>query len=184
MSNYQTLSTFFNRDTSLTRLVNALWNSLNPSYIKDLWLYNFFNIDTATGYWLDCWGTIVALPRAVKLPSEDWFGFFQSPYKPFNTFPFWDGSPEANTIMMDDDFYRQAIKAKALANRSGRSIEDMYLILNMLDSNGTYSVYDYRNMTMKITVTGASNGANLLIATDALRLRPAAVGIDNYNRGE
>lgn len=174
MSNYQTLSTFFNRDTNLTRLVNAIWDSLNPSYIQELWLTNFYNIDTATGYWLDCWGTIVALPRGIKVPSEDWFGFYNSPFKPFNTYPFWDGSPEQNTVMMDDDTYRQAIKAKALANRLGRSVDDMIAILAVI--NTTAVVRDNRDMTMLLTVTSIPPEFRLLVYTDALRLRPAAVG--------
>lgn len=176
MSNYQTLSTFFNRDTNLTRLVNAIWESLNPDYIKQAWLENFFNIDTATGVWLDYWGVIVALPRAVKIPNEDWFGFKDSPFKPFNTYPFWDGSPEANTIMLSDEVYRTAIKAKALANRSGRSVDDIEAILDVIGVTAT--VQDNRDMTIDLILANVPVDYGLLVYTDALRLRPAAVGFN------
>jgi hypothetical protein len=85
--------------------------------------------------------------------------------------------------MMDDDLYRQAIKAKALANRSGRSVGDILAVLDLL-GNRNY-VYDNRDMTISIVVYTrlVPIEYQFLIVNDGLRLRPAAVGFNVELRG-
>jgi len=179
MSNLKTLSTFFNRNFSLTRLANALAAEFNAQYILDDIHTHFYDIETADGYWLDVWGRIVAMPRSVSLPSTDYFGFYGTPFTPFNHAPFYGGIPDLNNVTMDDTIYRKAIKAKALANRSGRAIPDINAVLALFLDATCYALDGYdMSITLSIAPSWAGSTELAVIMSDVLGLRPAGVKLN------
>jgi hypothetical protein len=181
MSNFRTLSTFFNRDFSLTRLVNALASETDTGYLFDDIYTNFYNIDTATTAWLDAWGVIVAMPRSVRLAGVDYFGFKDTPFTPFNHAPFYDGRPESSNFTMDNTLYRKAIKTKALFNRTGRNVTDINTALQFfMDAN--CHVIDNHDMSMTLSIPANWQGTDELavLVSDAFMIRPAAVKVNIF----
>jgi len=176
MSNLKTLSTFFNRNFSLTRIANAIAIEFNAQYILDDIYTHFFNIQTADGAWLDAWGRIVAMPRSVALPSNNYFGFKDTPFTPFNHAPFYGGTPDLSNVTMSDTIYRKAIKAKALANRSGRTIPDINAVLELFMDVDCYAIDGYdMTITLSIDPLWAGSTELAVVMSDVLGLRPAGV---------
>ena len=180
MSNYKTLSTFFNKDCSLTRLVNAITEAIDFNYVLDGFYDNFFNIDTASDYWLDVWGRIVGLDRAVKLLDNNCFGFAGSGGKTFNEAPFFSGSPLSNSFTIaNTELYRHAIKTKQLINISDCSIPSLNAVVSyFFDDNGASFVVDNYDMSITYWLAIAETDDKAIIFTSPVFCpRPAGVKV-------
>jgi len=129
--NHKTIYTQYNRNVSnIATLVNYYHESLDLTADFDGFYDNFFNIDTATGYWLDVWGRIVGIDRYITVLSGQFFGFDEATDAlPFNQGVFYNGNPAASTITLNDTDFRRVIKAKAMVNISSNSIPDINAIL-------------------------------------------------------
>lgn len=186
MPNYKTLSTFFNKDCSLTRLVNAITSAADFSYILDGFYENFFNIDTASEYWLEIWGRIVGQDRAVKRLNANVFGFKGSKGKTFNNAPFFDGSPLGNSLTITDlTLYRHAIKTKQLINISGCTIPELNAIVAyFFDDAGASFVTDNYDMTITYWLAIAeTDDKAILFSSPDFCPRPAGVRVKfKYNQ--
>lgn len=101
----------------------------------------FFDIDTASGVWLDLIGIIIGQPREVIDSSlVNWFSHENvDPLNSgFGVGKFWDGKPlVGGNILIDDPDYRKVIKARAFKNNSGTTINDIensvFLLLGRSD---------------------------------------------------
>lgn len=180
MSNFKTLSTFFNKNCSLTRLVNEITDATIFDYILDGFYDNFFNIDTATEYWVEIWGIIVNQGRAIKIPSVgDFFGFAgDDGAKTFNEAPFFDGEPSVTSFTITDlELYRHTIKTKQLINISDCSIPSLNAIVAyFFEDAGASFVTDGYNMSITYWLAVAANSDQALIFSDpAFCPRPAGV---------
>lgn len=177
--NYKTLSTFFNKNCSVTRLINEITNSINFQYVIDGFFDNFFNIDTASGYWLDIWGRIVGLPRAVEYLDNNCFGFDGSGGETFNQAHFFNGSPISTSFtILDDDLYRLAIKTKQLINISDMSITTLTAIVKYFFNSSCYAVDNYdMSITYKIYDLESSDKA-LIFSSPVFCPRPAGVSVN------
>lgn len=141
-----------------------------------------FDIDQAVGQQQDVLGQWIGMPRRILVPLGGTYfswdiaglGWEQAPW-------FQTGNPLFSSVLLSDDEYRPALKARAYANRVGRSIYDIYAILDIF-FNGTPNssiVHDYQNMTMALEVIGPAPSANTIaiLNGDYLGLRPAGVAL-------
>lgn len=185
MPNYKTLSTFFNKDCSLTRLVNEITTAIDFSYILDGFYDNFFNIDSASSYWVEIWGRIVGLDRAVKLLNNDAFGFAGSNAKTFNEGSFFGGDPAGNSFTISNlTLYRHAIKTKQLINISGCTIPELNeIVAYFFDDAAASFVTDNYDMTITYWLAVAETDDKAIIFTSPVFCpRPAGVRVKfKYN---
>jgi hypothetical protein len=119
-------------------------------------LYDFcWNVLTAVGYGLDCWGRIVGVGRALSFPGSvsylgfeeagsSWTGFGQG-------ILFSDGGTTTNFQLSDADF-RLLILAKAAANITDGSIASFNaILLALFPLRGRCYLADNQNMTATMT---------------------------------
>src|SRR6185312_9945707 len=171
----------------LTGLIQAANAAIDPQADFDAFMANVWNVNTAKGFGLDCWGRIVNIPRTINIPaSNDYFGFDEaSPNaEPFNQAPFYSG-PQAGTLYtLTDDAYRVLILTKALANISSFTAESMNALLNfMFNGQGTTrgSCYVLESATpMQISYVfnfSLQSWEAAVLEQAPLMPRPAGVGV-------
>lgn len=101
-------------------------------------LYDFFDIDTATGQWLDMIGRIVGQPRvAYDGSNQNWFAMEDVAPDPttsgFGVGKFWDGETlQTGQVIVSDILYRQLIKARIINNRANSTINDVLLVIELV----------------------------------------------------
>jgi len=189
------------REQTISQYVNSPkfqgWlNSFSDRALEICAAYNtlelFFDIDSATGEWLNLLGVIIGQPREVIDGSLiNWFSFD-------NTDPltsglgvgkFWNGEPFApgDSLVSDVD-YRKLIKARAFKNVSGSSVEDIvtavFLLLGRTDCHvldgglGDSSVVtpDIMQYALEFSSPIDDDDKALILALDLLP-RPAGVEI-------
>lgn len=99
------------------------------NFYDDMW-----NIATAEGYGLDCWGRIVGVTRNLQVADSQWFGFGSAlpGSQPYSYGAFYSGAPITSTYSLSDNSYRELIYAKAMSNISNGSIASINSILRAL----------------------------------------------------
>lgn len=106
----------------------------------------FFEIDNATGEWLNRIGDIVGQPReVVDSALINYFSFdnLDPLTSGFNVGKFWNGEPiVAGNIQVDDTTYRKLIKARAYKNTANTSIEDIINAVFLLTGRDDCQVLD------------------------------------------
>lgn len=141
---------------AICTIIDAWNQALDPSALIDLWYANVWNPDTATGYGLDVWGRIVGVSRVVQVASSGYIGFSEAndgsgTALPFNQGIFYSGQTLTSNYALSDSAFRTLIQAKALANITSGSIQDINAILMRLFGNsGDIWVEDNGNMSMTI----------------------------------
>jgi hypothetical protein len=115
-----------------------------------------WNLQTAEGYGLDCWGTIVAVNRVLKINTgPKYLGFDEGgtlDYDPFNQSPWYSGQKITDNYLLSDDGFRVLIIAKAFSNICDGSIASINFLLRLLfGSQGRCYCTDGLNMTMTYT---------------------------------
>ena len=141
-----------------------------------------FDLDTAIGTQLDVLGLWIGLPRSINVPLTGDYFAFDIPGAGFDEAPwFQPGNPLFSSAVLDDDDYRQALRAKAAANEWDGSLYGAYEILNILFSGSRTSViiHDYQDMTMAYEIVGVVPDAATLaiLSQDYLGLRPEGVAL-------
>lgn len=136
----------------LTQLITDFDQYLDMTKNFDDFFDLMWNIDTAQGYGLDCWGRIVGVQRVLNVPnSTEYFGFNEAmPGSfPFNQAPFYTGAPLTTNFALSDTAFRTLIFAKALANISSCAIPAInQLLLNLFPNRGNCYVVDNEDMSM------------------------------------
>jgi hypothetical protein len=152
---------------------------------------NIWNVNTATGYGLDVWGTIVGVSRYLQISATNNLGFdeaYTAPTastgpQPFNQAPFASGDPATNTYAMTDNQYRQLIMVKAAANISDLSIPSINALLraefgsnNGVDPYGDAYVVDLGGMAFEYYLDFTPDPAQIAIINNSgVFPRPAGV---------
>jgi len=99
-------------------------------------LFDFFNVDIATGAWLDMIGRIIGQPRVAYDGSNQNYFAMDSPDPTLSGFgvgKFWDGvTLSTGQIIVDDILYRQLIKARIVNNRANSTIDDVLLVIDLV----------------------------------------------------
>lgn len=71
------LSQYANSDR-ITGLIETFFDAVNQTANFDAFYDKIFNLDTAEGYGLDCWGRIVGINRVLQVANVQWFGFAEA----------------------------------------------------------------------------------------------------------
>jgi len=137
------------------------------SFYDKMW-----NVLTAEGYGLDCWGTIVAVNRVLHLGAgPKYLGWDEGgtlDYDPFNQSPWYSGEKLTQNYILSDDGFRVLILAKAFSNICDGSIKSINRLLRMLFGYGgnTYCT-DGLDMTMTYTFSFPLSPVELAIVTQS-----------------
>ncbi|MDA8119131.1 MAG: DUF2612 domain-containing protein [Gammaproteobacteria bacterium] len=124
---------------------SANWNN----FYQYVW-----NIDTAQGFGLDFWGSILGVSRYLLLPiTADYLGLTGSDGTssgyPFDVGVFFDGATDTQTYALPDPDYRTLLYAKAFANICRTCIPVMNQLLRLIFSQyGDAYVLDDGGMQM------------------------------------
>lgn len=132
------LATEFRESTNLIAYIQAIMSESNDLEAVFQQLLNERNISNAVGVQLDILGEIVGQSRYIDegfFPK--FFGFKgQRNASGFNTVPFWDGIQDTiSGGFLEDETYRQYIKAKAYSNSASSTTEDLISVFKLLFGN-------------------------------------------------
>lgn len=188
---FSNLQAEFANSPRILSLIESFNDAIDPTALIDLFYEKVWNIDTAEGWGLDCWGRIVGVNRVLKIPFDTstgaFFGFREGigggRIDTFGAAPF-VGGPQVSTnyALLDDDF-RKLILVKAFANicdSSSKSINRALMLL--FPGRGNAWVQDNLNMTATYRFAFALTPVELAILTQSGAIpRPAGVLIDIWN---
>ena len=149
---WQTVISQFANSPILTGMIESFNAAVDMTENLDNFFDMVMNVDTAEGYGLNCWGTIVGAPRTIPVtgvvsaptfgfnePGNDWVGFNQA--------PFTQGQGLANNVTLTDEQYRPLILAKAATNIWDGSIPGLNsILLAYFSGRGTPYVQDGLDM--------------------------------------
>ena len=167
----------------LTGIINAFAAAMDPTELLDEIFDVMWNVMTAQGYGLDCWGRIVGVTRTLQLPpgTNQFFGFqvAEDPahFTGFNQAPFFSGEQLTSNVTLSDDQFRILVLAKAAANICDGSIPAINAVLLALFPNrGACYVTDLGGMQMTYTFNFALTPIELAIV-DQSGVLPKPVGV-------
>jgi hypothetical protein len=143
----QTVLSQFASSEKLISLLSAIDAWISPDTNFENFFNFMFNVDTAQGYGLDCWGRIVAIPRTLTLIDTTYFGFAEAGDRAnFGWGCFYNGPPLTENFTLTDPVYRMLIFAKAAYNITDGSIPAINAIMmNLFPGRGTCYVTDGAN---------------------------------------
>lgn len=177
---WDTVLSQFANSPVLTTLIGNMDAYLDQTANLDAFYDLIFNVATAQGYGLDCWGKIVNVIRTLDVPGTlTYFGFEEATIgaNPFNTQPFFSGQQLTNNFILSDSAYRTLIYAKALANISDGSIPSInQILLRLFPHRGNCFATDGLDMTMTYTFKFALTQVELAIVAQSGAL-PKPTGV-------
>ena len=152
---YSGLDKIYNMISTFSQAVSI--DDFTDDFITEVW-----DVLTCGSYGLDVWGKIVNISRYVTSDvSGGYFGFQGTATSapnatfphPFNTKPFYAGTPSTTNFRLGDDAYRTLILAKAFTNISIATIPEFNKFLTMLFKNrGKAYIVNNRDMTVTVVV--------------------------------
>lgn len=155
-----TISSFDPWDTVISQYANsakldALITSLNAALDLTPEFDNFFdlmwNVNTAQGYGLDCWGRIVGVTRTVSIPGSTTFLGFEeaNSWTGFGQGGFFSGGQTTTNFQLSDADFRTLILAKAAGNICSGGIPAINaILLAIFPGQGIAFVEDGLNMSL------------------------------------
>lgn len=150
----RTIISQYANSPTLVRLVENMNEYIDQSTNFEAF-YNFvWNVDTAVGFGLDIWGSIVGVTRLLQIPGNDPIVGFDNASVPKDWYPMSQGrfatEGEVTTAYtLSDDAYRVLILTKALANIAATTAPALNQILrNLFPGRGRAYVRDLGNMAM------------------------------------
>lgn len=190
MQNYkETLLSQYLNSPTLMALIESVNDAVDPSVDIQAFYDNIWNINTAVGYGLDVWGSIVGVSRILQVQTSSVsFGFGEAfvaadptgGVQPFNQAPFSEGLSSTSSYTLPDDSYRTLIFAKAFANITDATIPNINNVLKILyGSKGKCFVLDDGGMKMKVVFNFAPTDFDKsVIMYSNVFPRPAGVLVD------
>lgn len=176
----QTLLAQYANSPTISALVGYSNDWLDPQTNIDDFVSDVWDIKTARGFGLDLWGKIVGVGRVLNVPGNyQFFGFQNSDDNPFGQEPFYSESA-ANSFSLTDDAYRRLIMAKAMANISAGTCQNINAMLQYLFKDvGPAYVLDMLDMRMRYVFEGDLSAADAaIISNSGVLPRPAGVLIE------
>ena len=126
----------YESNSLVERFIGTFTNQVCESGTDIKTLYDFFNIEIATGEWLNLIGHILGQPRvAYDGANQNWFAMdsLDPITSGFNVGKFWDGVPsDSGLIVVDDILYRDLIRARIINNRAHSTIEDILTVVELI----------------------------------------------------
>ena len=162
MRNYEaTILSQYANSPIIRQLIANMNAYIDPEANINAFYNLLWNVDTAQGYGLDCWGRIVCVGRVLQISTVNYFGFTGpagASGLPWNQAPFYNGEPNTSNYALLDDPYRALILAKALFNICNGTIGAInQILINLFGASGPLPVAgncyctDGGNMTMTYT---------------------------------
>lgn len=142
-----------------------------------------FDIDYAVGKQLDDVGLWIGQSRNLKVPLTGVYfalddaivgldqGYLQGPY-----------DPTSGLVSLNDDSYRQLLRAKIAANQWDGTIPSAYAFLAPVFPNNTIIIQDNGDMSMYVGTIGPALDAvtTSLLENGYLSVKPAGVSISGF----
>ena len=157
MQNWQkTIISQYANHPIILALIESFNDAVDPSVNIDAFYKNMWNVSTAVGYGLDCWGRIVGVGRVLNVPIGGWEEFKEqgAGADAFGTLPLYSGNVATSNYTLDDGTYRSVIMAKAFSNISGGGLSDYnVLLLILFPGRGSAWCKDLGNMAAQLTFT-------------------------------
>jgi len=143
-----------------------------------------FDLDVAIGAQLDVVGEWVGASRGVDTPIEGVYFAFDTEDVGFDE-GVWKGpfDPDAGVSRLDDDTFRQLIRAKIGANHWDGTVESATPVFNAIFDGETYAfIQDNQDMSMDIALAGKRPSAlfKALLTRGYLPIKPAGVRVNYY----
>ncbi len=182
MINYRdTIISQYAQSPVLNATIGVINDWIDPASLIDDFIFNVWDLNTATGYGLDVWGRIVGVGRVLLVSvGARYLGFNQQSsleVDPFNTSPFYSGQEISGNFILSDDGFRTMIRAKALSNICDGSIPGINaVLLTLFGDRGNVYVTNGRDMTMTYTFTFQPTAVEIAIVTQSGVL-PLPVGV-------
>ena len=184
---WRTIISQYANSSILTKLITSFQDAIDQTANFENFFDKMWNVYTAQGYGLDCWGTIVAVNRVLQLAAGPrYFGFelgglpvvaSAQDYDPFNQSPLYSGEKLTTNYLLSDDGFRVLILAKAFANICNNSAQAINRLLLMLfGSSGRCYVRDNLDMTMDYVFEFALSPVQSAILTQS-GVFPKPVGV-------
>lgn len=179
---WQTVISQYANSPRLTTLIGNFFQYVDQTANLDQFYDLMWNVNTAQGYGLDCWGTIVAVNRVLHIGAgPKYLGWEEGgdlDYDPFNQSPWYSGEKLTENYILTDDGFRTLILAKAFSNICDGSIPSINRLLTLLfgQSGGQAYCTDGGNMTMTYTFNFVPNPVELSILTQS-GVMPTPTGV-------
>jgi len=175
----RTIISQYANSPTLVQLINSMDEYINPDADFDAFYDFVWNVETAQGFGLGVWGTIVDIGRMLTIPGDVMYlGYSEAlDWQPFNQAPFFTGVQATQTYRLVDDAYRKLILVKALANISDCTSPSLNRLLsNLFEGRGRCYVSDTGNMEFRYVFEFALEPYEIAILTQSGAIpKPAAV---------
>lgn len=155
----ETILSQYSGSPRLLALIQGLAEVINTKQGLETFYKNIFDLDSAKGIGLDIWGRIVGVKRELDMTTEigvPYFGFksrVNPSAKGFDQEPFYSGA-QHTVFTVSDDAYRLYIKAKAMANISTGSLQDLNTMIQRLLPDCEIQLFRTKPMHLKLIVIG------------------------------
>lgn len=165
----------------ITQLIGDFFSYVDQTKNLDDFFDFMWNVYTAEGYGLDCWGTIVAVNRVLKIGGGlQFLGWDEGgtiDYAPFNQAPWYSGQKLTDNYILTDDGFRVLILAKAFANICDGSIKSInHILMALFGASGKCYCTDEGGMTMTYTFEFTPSPVQLAILMNS-GVMPTPTGV-------
>ena len=184
----ETIQSQYAASPRIKAIAKSIDSLIRPNLDIELFYNNAFNLATAQGWGLDCWGRIVAIERKIEgVPTDDnYLGFTavtgipNTQAQPFNNAPFFS-KQVGNTFVFQDDAFRLLILTKAMANISEATLPQLNHMISMLLPNANVYVLHIDTMHLRIVIQDYLEPyQRILLTRGDLPPIPAGVGFEVY----
>lgn len=179
-SSIEKIASQYENSQLFKKWINVYLNEANNVCGAVCQFVDFFDIDSASGKWLDVIGRIVGMPRlAIDSTKLDIFGFDGDITNfGFDVGVFTDGVYGTGNVDSSDLIYKRMIRAKVLKNVSNCSIPDLVKSIMILSERDDFTFIDTGSpMQVGIQFGGSGvDGTSLLLLED-MDLLPLACGV-------
>jgi len=178
---WRTILSQYANSENIISIIEDFFESVDQTRNLDEFFDLMWNVYTAEGYGLYCWGIIVGVNPVLALGTGgQFFGFDEGgtlDYTPFNVAPFYSGQKLTENYILNDDGFRVLILAKAFSNICDGSIPAINHLLTLLfGSSGKCYCTDEGDMTMTYTFEFNPNPVQLAILTQS-GVMPTPTGV-------
>ena len=164
----QTIISQFGTSPAITAILNSMNAAIDPTANLQNFYSIVWDIENARGFGLDNLGLIIGVSRYLEIPLADtYFGFYGTSNAPFNVAPFFIGGSSADAYALSDAQYRTLLLAKAYANVSRASIENLNTLVQAVFGSGAMFVADLGNMAMAYVFTAVPTAVDSAIANQS-----------------
>lgn len=156
----------------ITAILQSAKDHILPDADMDLFFNSIYNVETAIGYGLDAWGSIVGISRYIQEVERDLDGRL---------------IPTSITLTLDDEHFRNLIFCKAASNIMDSTLYSINYILKKLYPNYTCYARNNSGYVTEDGITRATTPMEITYVFYNSQLTPLELSIfaqfAEFNRG-